>query len=97
MNSVNEAIYAGVPMLVNPLVNDQMVVAEQILSLGIGKEIDLKKASPEEIHSTALDVLESTDISSRMHKASQTMRSLGGNKKAAELITTYLKKQADAL
>ncbi|GAA0358100.1 glycosyltransferase [Alkalibacterium iburiense] len=97
MNSVNEAIYAGVPMLVNPLVNDQMVVAEQILSLGIGKEIDLKKASSEEIRSTALDVLESTDISSRMHKASQTMRSLGGNKKAAELITTYLKKQADAL
>lgn len=91
MNSVNEAIHAGVPMLVNPIINDQMLVAEQILRLGIGIEIDLKKAASDEIRSAALEVLNSEDISSRMREASQTMQSLGGNKKAAELIIDFIR------
>lgn len=33
-------------MLVNPLINDQMVIAEQIEHLNIGKRLDLKDASP---------------------------------------------------
>lgn len=90
MNSANEAIHAGVPMLVNPLINDEMVVAEQIERVGIGKRLDLKEATPHEIRTTAFEILISDAIEERVEKASQNMRALGGNQKAAELINHFI-------
>ena len=42
-NSVNEALYFGVPMLALPLVNDQPMVAKRITSLGVGRTADMKE------------------------------------------------------
>lgn len=90
MNSVNEAIHAGVPMLVHPIINDEMVVAEQIERLELGKRLNLKEATPHEIRTTAFNILNSEIIKERMKEESEIMHSLGGNKKAAELILEYM-------
>ena len=90
MNSVNEAIYAGVPMLVNPIVNDQIVIAEQIEHLNIGKRLDLKDASSHDIRTAVFNLLSSESIASHIQKESQNMQSLGGNEKVAELIIDYM-------
>jgi len=90
MNSVNEAIYTGVPMLVNPLMNDQMIIAEQIVHLNIGKRLNLKDASSYDIRATVFNILSAASIDERLKKESQNMQSLGGNQKAAELILNYI-------
>lgn len=39
MNSVNEALFAGVPMVAMPFINDQLNNAKQIIKLGLGKRV----------------------------------------------------------
>ncbi|MBP5774820.1 MAG: hypothetical protein J6W36_03910 [Clostridiales bacterium] len=39
MNSVNEALSLGVPMVAMPFINDQITNAEQIVRLGLGKRV----------------------------------------------------------
>ena len=39
MNSVNEAMIKGVPMVAMPFINDQIANAKQIVALGIGKRV----------------------------------------------------------
>lgn len=93
MNSVNEAIYAGVPMFVHPIVNDEMVIAEQIERLQIGKRLNLKEATPHEIRTTAFDLLHSETIAKRVMDEKKNIRALGGNQQAAKLIIDYMEKQ----
>lgn len=90
MNSVNEAIYQNVPMIVTPLVNDQMIIATQLLNLGIAKRVDLRQASPEDIKQAARLLMSSEPYQGNMKRVSENMRSLGGNNRAAELILDYL-------
>lgn len=46
-NSVNEALYFGVPMLALPLVNDQYMVAKRLVSMGLGMTESMKALTPE--------------------------------------------------
>ncbi len=48
-NSVNEAIYAGVPMLALPLVNDQMMTAKRIAELVLGLSEDMKTLTADKL------------------------------------------------
>ncbi|MDD6038757.1 MAG: glycosyltransferase [bacterium] len=56
MNSVNEAICAGVPMIAMPFVNDQIENARQMERLRIGKRIPTLAASTEEIEKAVEEV-----------------------------------------
>lgn len=91
MNSVNEGIHSKVPLLVGPIVNDQPIIAEQIVKLGIGKRINLKKAKAVEIRQTAFKVLKDNKISENMNRIGGEMQELKGNKKAVEEILDFLK------
>jgi len=42
MNSVNEALYYGVPMVVVPMGNDQPTVARRVVELGLGEALDAR-------------------------------------------------------
>lgn len=50
MNSINEALCAGVPMVAMPVLNDQPENAKQIVNLGLGKRIRLFSSSKELYH-----------------------------------------------
>ena len=39
MNSVNEALYTGVPMVAMPFINDQITNARRVVELGLGKRV----------------------------------------------------------
>lgn len=90
MNSVNEAIYYGVPMLVAPVGSDQPTVAERVEELGIGKRICSIKTSPAELFSLAVEVMADADISKAVKQQSQYSKQAGGLAKAAELIEEYM-------
>jgi UDP:flavonoid glycosyltransferase YjiC (YdhE family) len=55
-NSVMEAIAAGVPILISPLCNDQPHQAHFLEAAGIGRALDLRRASPRDVWA-ALDTL----------------------------------------
>jgi MGT family glycosyltransferase len=56
MNSVNEAMMHGVPMVTVPLENDQISNAIQISKLGIGKTVGTIRCSGKQLFNAVMDV-----------------------------------------
>lgn len=62
MNSVNEALCAGVPMVAMPFLNDQLENAKQIVDLGLGKRVRSFPSSGRELYHAVCEVYKDTDI-----------------------------------
>ena len=91
MNSVNEAMYYGVPMLVVPMGNDQPTVANRITELGIGKRMNRRKLSPESLKSAAFNILSNIKYKTTIETFKQDMINAGGNSLAAYEIIDYIR------
>ncbi|MCL2352122.1 MAG: hypothetical protein FWC55_06270 [Firmicutes bacterium] len=65
MNSVNEAMRFGVPMVAMPLMNDQISNAERIVSLGIGKRARSFPRNGRQLYETVKEVYEDEQIRRR--------------------------------
>lgn len=74
MNSVNEAMYHGVPMLVMPIMNDQPINAEQVVRLKLGKKLRLFSTA-EAFYKQAMAVLDNREIKAECEKMKDEMRS----------------------
>lgn len=90
MNSVNEAMHYGVPMLVVPVGNDQPTVANRINELGLGKRLNRKKLSSESLKYSAFDVINDVNIKKTVQTYQQIMSEAGGNNLAAHEIIDYI-------
>jgi len=64
MNSVNEAMSLGVPMIAMPFVNDQISNAKRVVELGIGKRVRSFPSRGKEIYNTAKSILNDNKIKS---------------------------------
>lgn len=62
MNSVNEAIYAGVGMVAMPFLNDQLNNAKQIVNLGLGKRVRSFPSRGKELYQAVQEVYYSKSI-----------------------------------
>lgn len=89
MNSVNEGLYYGVPMLIIPIGNDQPTVANRVEEIGLGKKIDPKNVSVESLYIEAQNTIKLVEkgIIKEFQKKSV---SAGGNKFAARMVTEYV-------
>jgi MGT family glycosyltransferase len=74
MNSVNEAMFFGVPMLVRPIMNDQPINAIMVENIGIGKQLSLIRSS-KQIYMKAMDVLNDARIKERAEEVKQKVHS----------------------
>lgn len=90
MNSVNESIYYGVPMLVIPVGNDQPAVAKQIETLHMGKTLSKKHLTPEILADNALRILNDDSYQKSIQIYQKSMLHAGGNNQIAEEILEYL-------
>lgn len=90
MNSVNEAMYAGVPMLVVPQGADQPVVAGRVVELGAGLSIRTQDVAEGSVHALAKRLLDDP----RFRAAATTLRAAqheaGGYRRAADELERYL-------
>ncbi len=62
MNSINEALAAGVPMVAMPFLNDQLTNAAQITALGLGKRVRSFPSSGRQLLRTVREVAADREI-----------------------------------
>ncbi|WP_010250730.1 macrolide family glycosyltransferase [Acetivibrio cellulolyticus] len=73
-NSVNEALFFGVPMLALPQVNDQHMVAKRLVSMQLGMTESIKELSPEILRSKTETLIMEEKIKENCMQISQEMR-----------------------
>lgn len=86
LNSVHEAMYCGVPMVVLPSQADHHVVANQVHQLGAGVVLNRSEATPERLASLAERVLNDAGFRRKSAAMGQTLRAAGGSRRAADEI-----------
>jgi MGT family glycosyltransferase len=90
MNSVNEAIYAGVPMLVVPQGADQPLVARRVVELGAGLSIRPRDAVAGRVHALARRLLDDPRFRVGATSLQVAQRRAGGYRRAADELERYL-------
>lgn len=73
-NSVNEALYFGVPMLALPQVNDQHKVAKRLVSMELGMTANITELSPEVLRSKTEALIMDKKIKENCMQISLEMR-----------------------
>lgn len=84
MNSVNESLYYGVPMVLYPQHEEQGMVAKRVADLKAG--IFLKGNNPKSIKDAVLQVIDNDDYKKNANKLAKGFKNAGGAKKAADSI-----------
>ncbi len=90
MNSVNEAMYAGVPMLVIPQGADQPMVARRVVELGAGLSIPTQHATEGAVRAHARRLLEDTRFRVGAATLQVAQQQAGGYRRAADELERYL-------
>lgn len=89
MNSVQEAIWFGVPMLLAPQAFDQIASARRVMELGCGVTLDRDaELSPEALKGAMARLLEDRSTLENLHRQREYSRAAGGASKAAELVAS---------
>lgn len=90
LNSVTEALYYGVPMVVIPFMTDQPTNATQIENLGLGLKLKYKQLTSELLRrTTTMSVLNNKTILQNISNMQSKMQSINGNQYGADLIMKY--------
>lgn len=79
MNSVNESLYYGVPMVLFPQHSEQRMVAKRVVHLGAG--IMLKEDKSESIKKAVFQVINDNEYKENATKLSKSFYNAGGSKK----------------
>jgi MGT family glycosyltransferase len=88
MNSVNESLYHGVPMVLFPQHSEEVMVAERTAAIGAG--VMLKSNKPNHIKNAIELVLNDETYKQNASKISKSFKSAGGAKKAADVILAVI-------
>lgn len=88
MNSVNESLYYGAPMVLYPQQEEQGMVAKRVSDLGAG--IFLKGNNPKYIKDAVLQVMDNNDYKKNANKLAESFKNAGGAKKAANSILNVI-------
>ncbi|EKD92670.1 MAG: glycosyltransferase, MGT family [uncultured bacterium] len=93
MNSVNESLHEGVPLVLFPQQGEQKIVANRVVELGAGIVLKGKNPTAQQIHQVAMHVLENPDFKKNAEKIEKTLREAGGVERAVEVVEEQLLKR----
>lgn len=89
MNSVNESLYYGVPMVLFPQHSEQRMVANRVAYLKAG--LMLKENRSKNIKDVVFKVMNDNEYKENAIKLSKSFHNAGGSKKAADVILQFIK------
>ncbi|MFZ3132224.1 MAG: macrolide family glycosyltransferase [Desulfosporosinus sp.] len=90
MNSVNEALYFGVPLLILPQQSEQVMVAKRVEELGAGICITKDDIDSEYLLEKSVYIMESRSFYESAGKIGEDFRESGGYKAGADAILNYV-------
>lgn len=90
MNSVNEAMYAGVPMLVVPQGADQPMVARRVVELGAGLSLRNQDVTEDSVRALAGRLLGDARFRGAAAALRAAQHEAGGYRRAADEVERYL-------
>jgi MGT family glycosyltransferase len=95
MNSVNEAIYRGVPMLLLPHQVEQKMIARRVKEMEMGLVMNIKKLTPEMLYENAKKLISDSKYKKQIlkYKSIFNEEEKTSHVKAADEILCYIDKQ----
>lgn len=91
MNSINESLYYGVPLILLPIIHEQKVNSARVQQLGAGIYYKKHTVDPAEFRQLTEKILKTSSFKKSAEKIKQTLVEAGGYKKAAQYIYQYLR------
>jgi MGT family glycosyltransferase len=88
-NSVNQALYHNVPMILIPQSVDHPWNARRVAELGAGKVLSKKQVTASSLRAAAEEVLSQPDYARAAATIGESLRTAGGPQKAAEEIAAF--------
>lgn len=92
MNSVHDALYLGVPLLLVPQQNEQKVTAARMVKLGAGLRLDRDATTPDALSQSAERILGDGSFKRNAEALGKSLREAGGASRAADLVLRLLNK-----
>lgn len=93
MNSVNESLYYGVPLILFPQTSEQGGVANRVAQMNAG--VFLKKDRVDAIKEAVNSVVKNSTYKENASKISESFKKAGGAKKAANAIVDFIKENKE--
>ncbi|RSM91454.1 oleandomycin glycosyltransferase [Kibdelosporangium aridum] len=90
MNSANEALAAGVPLLVVPQGADQPMVARRVVELGAGLSIRSQDVAEDSVRALAGRLLDEPRFRAAAHALRTAQHEAGGYRRAADELERYM-------
>ena len=92
MNSLNEGLYFGVPVIICPQQFEQAFNGRRLQKMGIAKTLANSIPSANKVREGVEAVINDPQMKKRTEAYGQVLKAAGGYKRAAELIIDYTKK-----
>ncbi|MBB6020161.1 MGT family glycosyltransferase [Paenibacillus sp. JGP012] len=86
MNSVSEALYFNVPLVMIPMTSDQPFVANRVQELGAGIVLDKNNLYAVDLREAVMEVLGNHVYKDKAHRIGESLRQAGGCARAATAI-----------
>lgn len=96
MNSVMEALYHGVPMVVIPQMNEQRANALRVAELGMGTHLVREEVTAESLSAAVAEVAGDTAVTERVARFGEAVRAVDGASVAADAVESFISEQAGA-
>lgn len=94
-NSVMEALYHAVPMIISPICNDQFHQAWFLNQANCGVTLDVNLATPSVLEKSVQRCLKDSELKSNLHIISESYKKNNGARKTVQLIENFWEEYAN--